>query len=150
MNQSCLSLVTTYWRSGLILACNFRLRIYCSTAIWTLRLPTSDSAISSHSVSSACICLISLLILNIGDKYARYKICKFYHCPLISFKCAIDFRQQAGYILRQPAVRGARTLPGQEVRRSRGGRMESRRYSLYARFRQPPLRWAEPQGGLAF
>ena len=51
---------------------------------------------------------------------------------------------EAGDVLRVAAVRGARAVPGAQVRRARGGPLVARRHPLHARLRQPALRRLQP------
>ena len=53
-------------------------------------------------------------------------------------------RAEAGDVLRVAAVRGARAVPGAQVRRARGGRLVARRHPLHARLRQPAIRRRQP------
>lgn len=58
--------------------------------------------------------------------------------------------QQTGYFLWLSAIRCSRTLPGEEVRWSRGGCLESRGYPLHTGQRLTALWWTEPKGGQLF
>lgn len=55
-------------------------------------------------------------------------------------------RQQAGHLLRLPAVRRTGALPGEEVRRPRGGHLEPGGHLVHPGQWISALWWTEPQG----